>query len=105
MIYKDGKTQLRVKNNLSDASQFTAAVNACSKALTATFKCLQRMAKTLRGMKYLIAIPCCSPRSSGSECHYLYRAHKSDLCGACSKDVLENKFRSCWSEASKKVSY
>ena len=105
MIYKDGETQLRVKNNLSDDLQFTAAVNACSKVLTATFKCLQRMAKTLRGMKYLIAIPCCSPRSSDSECHYLYRAHKSNLCGACSKDVPENKFRSCWSEASEKVSY
>lgn len=105
MIYKDGKTQLRVKNNLSDASQFTAAVNACSKVLTATFKCLQRMAKTLRSMKYLIAIPCCSPQSSGSECHYLYRAHKSNLCDDCSKDFPENKFRFCWSKASKKVSY
>ena len=101
IIYSHRKTQLRIK----DSSPYVTkpsdeAVDACSKVLTATFKCLQSITKTLRGVKYSIAIPC---SKSDSEYHYLYRSHRSNLCVSCTAQVIQNKFRFCWSLAAKKV--
>ncbi|XP_019860523.1 PREDICTED: uncharacterized protein LOC109588858 [Amphimedon queenslandica] len=101
MIYRDGKTQLQFKDNSPNVIKPSEeAINACSQVLTATFKCLQSITQTLRGVKYSVAIPC--RKKSHSDYHYLYRSHKSNLCNLCSAQVIQNKFRFCWSLAAKK---